>query len=84
MPDAPPRPITEPDTDNTLFIERARLAGVTARHGANSNRAAIARRDYRAAALAEHIRRVNDEAPPLSAAQRDKLATLLRPVGESA
>lgn len=29
--------------------------------------------------LAEHIRRVVDKAPPLSAAQRDRLAAILRP-----
>lgn len=28
--------------------------------------------------LAEHIRRIVDEAPPLSPEQRDRLATLLR------
>ena len=37
------------------------------------------RRDLRAAKLADHIRRVVDEAPPLTTEQRDRLAVLLRP-----
>jgi hypothetical protein len=61
-----------------IRTERARLAGITAHHGSNSDQARTARRDYRAVALAEHIRRVNEAAPPLTAAQRDKLAGLLR------
>lgn len=36
------------------------------------------RRKLRAERLEEHIRRVVDEAPPLTAEQRDRLATLLR------
>ena len=68
----PARPIS-------LAGDRARLAGITARHGAGSERAAEARRDYRAAKLAEHIRLTVDAAPPLSSAQRDQLAALLRP-----
>jgi hypothetical protein len=37
------------------------------------------RRAYRTEALAEHIQGVVDAAPPLSQAQRDRLALLLRP-----
>lgn len=37
-----------------------------------------ARRDLRAAGLAEHIAKVVAEAPPLTAEQRDRLAVLLR------
>lgn len=37
------------------------------------------RRDLRAARLAEHIQRVVDEAPSLTADQRSRLADLLRP-----
>lgn len=37
-----------------------------------------AERDYRAEVLAEHVRRVVDTAPPLTPAQRDRLAALLR------
>lgn len=36
------------------------------------------RRKLRAERLEEHIRRVVDEAPPLTREQRDRLATLLR------
>jgi phage terminase Nu1 subunit (DNA packaging protein) len=39
----------------------------------------LARRDYAAQALAEHIRNVVDSAPPLTPEQRDRLAVLLRP-----
>lgn len=63
----------------SLLTERARLAGITARHGRESERARNARRDYHAIALAEHIRRVVDAAPPLTADQRSKLAVLLQP-----
>ena len=37
-----------------------------------------ARRDLHAAKLEDHIRQVVDEAPPLTAEQRDRLAGLLR------
>ncbi len=37
-----------------------------------------ARRDYFALALEDHIKRIVDAAPPLTAAQRDRLALLLR------
>ena len=37
-----------------------------------------ARRELRAAMLAEHIKRTVAEAPPLTDAQRDRLAALLR------
>lgn len=37
-----------------------------------------ARRDLKAARLADYISRVVDEAPPLSPEQRDRLAVLLR------
>ena len=36
------------------------------------------RAEYRALALEDHIRKVVDAAPPLTAAQRDRLALLLR------
>jgi len=40
------------------------------------------RRQYKAERLGEHIARVVAEAPPLSPAQRDRLALLLRGSGE--
>lgn len=38
-----------------------------------------AAREMRAASLEDHIRDVVDQAPPLTAEQRSRLATLLRP-----
>ncbi len=58
---------------------RAHLASVSAR--ADRVPAEViteARRDYVAAALADHIARVVAEAPPLTNEQREKLALLLR------
>lgn len=40
--------------------------------------ARAARRDYAAVALAEHIRRVVDNAPPLTVEQCDTLVAILR------
>jgi hypothetical protein len=39
-----------------------------------------AQRELKAVKLAEHIKRLVDAAPPLTAEQRDRLAALLRPV----
>jgi hypothetical protein len=47
-------------------------------HGPVDPRLANARRDLRAAELEEHVRRIVDDAPPLTAEQRDKIAALLR------
>lgn len=44
----------------------------------NLEAARCARRDYAAVALAAHIARVVDHAPPLTVAQRDRLVNLLR------
>ena len=41
-------------------------------------------RDYAAERLADYIAKTVDKAPPLTAAQRDRLATLLRAGGEAA
>lgn len=57
---------------------RARHAVISRHHGATAPRAIEARRDLRAARAAEYIQRLVDEAPPLTAEQRDKLAVLLR------
>jgi len=38
-----------------------------------------ARQNLKAARLEEHIRKLVDSAPPLTAEQRDRLAVLLRP-----
>ena len=60
----------------------AARAGAAATNGApdlNERRAELAE-----ARLANHIRKVCAAAPPLTAAQRDRLATLLRPGTTSA
>jgi hypothetical protein len=53
---------------------------VLVRHRGSSHPATVeARRDLKAATLADHIRRVVDEAPPLTAEQRQLLSSLLAP-----
>ena len=39
------------------------------------------RRDYAAASIEDYVRRTVDSAPPLTDAQRDRIAALLRPTG---
>ena len=58
--------------------ERAVLARRTRDHGADHILVAEARRDFRAARLAAYIEKVVNAAPPLTNAQRDRLAVLLR------
>lgn len=58
--------------------ERARVASLSRSRTADDPQLIAARRNLRAERLADHIRRVVDEAPPLTDEQRDKLATLLR------
>jgi hypothetical protein len=60
--------------------ERARLAALI-RHHPDGDHGAV-RRDLRAAQLEQHIRRVVDEAPPLTGEQQDRLALLLRSAPE--
>ena len=50
-------------------------------HGPDDLRLPDLRRELRALELEDHIRRIVDEAPPLTAAQRARLAALLSPVG---
>ena len=61
---------------------RTRIAGVVGaierHHGGNDPRLPDLRRELRTLSLEEHIQRVVDEAPPLTPAQRDRLALLLR------
>lgn len=58
---------------------RARLASLHARADRVPAEAIVdARREYEAQALADHIARVVDAAPPLTNEQREKLAVLLR------
>ena len=48
------------------------------RHHPNDKKTDELAADFKADRLARYIRRVVDEAPPLSAEQRDRLAVLLR------
>lgn len=57
---------------------RATLAVRTRDHGPDASATIQARRALDVEALADHINAVVDAAPPLSAAQRDRLAVLLR------
>ncbi|TKV61337.1 hypothetical protein FDO65_06990 [Nakamurella flava] len=52
--------------------------------GADEKTVADLRRQLRADKLAEHIKKVVDQAPPLTAEQRDRLAALLRAGGGNA
>lgn len=58
----------------------ARVSVLQRHHGQDDPRLSEARRDLRAAELEEHVQRIVDAAPPLTSAQRDKIAALLRPV----
>ena len=58
--------------------ERARVAHAVRFYGPDAPQTADARRDLAAANLAAYIRRVVDQAPPLTSEQRDRLALLLR------
>lgn len=59
--------------------ERARLSALTRHRSADDPDVADARRDLRAARAEDYIRKLVDEAPPLTAEQRARLATLLAP-----
>ena len=58
--------------------ERARIAALTRSRSADDPDLVNARRNLKAERLADYITRVVDAAPPLTAAQRDRLALLLR------
>ncbi len=57
--------------------ERARVAALR-RHRPNDPKTHELTAAFKAERLAQHIRRVVDSAPPLTPAQRDRLAVLLR------
>lgn len=57
---------------------KAQRAGLTRHRGADHPDTVAVERDYRAEVLAEHVRKVVDGFPPLTAEQRDKIAALLR------
>jgi hypothetical protein len=64
--------------------ERARLAALKRHRPSDDPEITEAKRDLDVAVLEEHVRRVVDGAPPLSAEQRDRLAVLLRPTAGGA
>jgi len=57
--------------------ERARVAAMR-RHRPNDPKTDELAASFKADRLAQHIRRVVDAAPPLSQAQKDRLAVLLQ------
>jgi len=57
------------------------VAAITRHRGDQDPTLPELRRDLRAAGLEDYIRRVVGAAPPLTADQRDRLATLLRGSG---
>lgn len=63
---------------SAVFHERARIASLSRSRASDDPELLDARRNLRAAQLEEHIRKVVDAAPPLTAAQRSRLASLLR------
>jgi predicted O-methyltransferase YrrM len=63
--------------------QKARVAGLT-KVGADPERITEARRALKAAGLEARIRRDVGSWPPLTQAQRDQLALLLRPGGDHA
>lgn len=65
-------------------VERARHAALSRRRSPDDPELIAARRDLKAARLADHIRKLVDEAPPLTDEQRAQLAALLLPVQPAA
>jgi hypothetical protein len=53
----------------------------TARLTGDPTPAVAARRDYAAAKIEDYVRKVVDQAPPLTDEQRSRIAALLRPTG---
>lgn len=64
--------------------ERARVAGLSRSRSDSDPELINARRDLRAARLAEHIARAVEAAPPLTPEQRERLTALLRDGGRVA
>lgn len=64
--------------DRSWQSYRAEYASLTQYRNPDDPELLDARRNLRAAKLAEHIARVVAEAPPLTPEQRDRLAILLR------
>lgn len=58
---------------------RASLAGITRHRPNDVDAITAAKRELKAAVAENYIRRLVDDAPPLSPAQRARLAVLLQP-----
>ena len=59
--------------------ERARVASLSRSRSSDDPDLIAARQNLRAARLEDYIRRTVDQAPPLTAEQRERIAALLRP-----
>jgi hypothetical protein len=66
---------------STWTQARSELALLHRDHPDDAEAIAAARRDYRAARAEDYIRKLVDQAPPLSDEQRTRLAAILRPSG---
>ncbi|TNH24068.1 hypothetical protein FHG89_25675 [Micromonospora orduensis] len=67
--------------DASFRSKRAAYASHKRHHGADHPTTQAASQEMREAALARHISRLVDAAPPLTEEQRARLAGLLRPAG---
>ncbi|WP_271437791.1 hypothetical protein [Micrococcus luteus] len=65
----------------TWTSERARVASLSRSRSTDDPELIEARRNLKAERLADYVARVVAEAPPLTDAQRDRIAALLRPSG---
>ena len=63
--------------------ERARVASLSRSRAADDPHLVGARRDLRAERLADYVAKVVAQAPPLTPAQRDRVAALLRAGGDA-
>jgi len=77
----PASTLKEPATDPVAQTLKRRIGGY-AKHG-NHEAAASTRRELDLHQLRKHIRRVVDDWPPLTIAERDELAALLAPGAEA-
>ena len=62
--------------------ERAKIASWSRYRDPDDPELEEARRNLRAERLADHVARVVDEAPPLTAEQRDRIAAILQGGGD--
>lgn len=69
-----------PAQDIEVRHHAARVGGLSRDRDADDPELVDAKRDLKAARLADHIKRTVDAAPPLTDEQRARLAHLLRPI----